>query len=146
MGGCLISRSFPRDMGYHQCLTQSASDESKVRGKERWNAASREKRPQFPDFLYVAPSNGYACGFHRGKPHKVHQSRQLHRKSGVYTRLSRGNKNQPFGTRFVSRTLQTFPVAVTIPDSGSSAMLFGPEVRAAVLTISYRFSQNHFAS
>jgi hypothetical protein len=36
----------------------SASDESRVRGKEQWYPASCEKRARCPDFLHAAPSKG----------------------------------------------------------------------------------------
>ncbi len=67
---------FSRDVGFHRRCPRSASDESRVRGKEQWNPTSREKRARYPDFLYAAPSNGHVCGFHRGKPHEVHQRQQ----------------------------------------------------------------------
>jgi len=65
-------------------LTAKCVGKSRARGKEQWNPTSREKRARYPDFLYAARSNGHVCGFHRGKPHEVHQRQQLHRKSGVW--------------------------------------------------------------
>src|ERR1700684_3546043 len=37
---------------------------------------SRSFFARCPDFLYAASSNGHLCGFHRGKPHEVHQRQQ----------------------------------------------------------------------
>jgi hypothetical protein len=34
------------------------------------------KNARYPDFLYAALRNGRVCGFHRGKPHRAHQSYQ----------------------------------------------------------------------
>src|ERR1700733_577654 len=49
---------------------------SRIRGKERWNPTSREKRARCPDFLYAALNERHVCGFHRGKPHEAHQRQQ----------------------------------------------------------------------
>src|ERR1700677_1094451 len=60
----------------------SASDESRVRGRERWSPTSREKRARYPDFLYAAPTTATCAAFIEESRMKFINANKLHRKSG----------------------------------------------------------------
>ena len=81
----------------------------KTVGRQLWYPTSREKRARYPDFLYVALSDGRACGFHRGKPHETYERHKLHRKSGIWgTRDSRSGQNSEGGV--LTHTLPSWVV------------------------------------
>src|ERR1700677_5114234 len=83
------------DVGYHCSFPLTLDSSHALSGQHWWNPTSREKRARYPDFLYAAPSNIHVCGFHRGKPHEVHQRQQTSQEIRGYggTRPSLENQN-----------------------------------------------------